>query len=80
MTLSPSMLAKLSALTDRHDEVSALLSDPEIMAERDRFTALSREFAELDPVIASFRRYEALDVELNDARDFVNVTKVLIAD
>jgi peptide chain release factor 1 len=63
------MVAKLSALTDRQDEVSALLSDPEVMAERNRFTALSREFAELDPVIASFRRFEALESELNDARE-----------
>jgi peptide chain release factor 1 len=69
MALSASMMAKLSALTDRQDEVSALLSDPDVMAERDKFTALSREFAELDPVIASFRRHEALESELNDAKD-----------
>jgi peptide chain release factor 1 len=65
------MMAKLSALTDRHDEVSALLSDPDTMAERDRFTTLSREFTELDPVIASFRRYQELDSELSDARELV---------
>ncbi|MCZ6711119.1 MAG: peptide chain release factor 1 [Gammaproteobacteria bacterium] len=69
MTLSPSMVAKLSALTDRHDEVSALLSDPEIMAARDKFTALSKEFAELDPVIASFRRFDVLEAELGEAKD-----------
>jgi len=66
------MMAKLSALTDRHEEVSALLSDPEIMNERERFTALSREFAELDPVIASFRRFEDLDSQLDDARELAD--------
>ena len=70
MTLSASMMAKLSDLTDRHDEVSALLSEPEVMAVRDKFKALSKEFAELEPVIASFRRFDRLDTELNEAREF----------
>ncbi|MDH3641644.1 MAG: peptide chain release factor 1 [Gammaproteobacteria bacterium] len=69
MTLSTSMMAKLSDLTDRHDEVSALLSDPEIMAERDKFTALSKEFAELEPVITAFRRFHELETELDDASE-----------
>jgi len=67
MSLSESMMAKLSALTDRFDEVSALLSDPDVMADRDQFTALSREFSELDPVIACFRKYEELGVEQHDS-------------
>ena len=67
MSLSPSMMAKLSALTDRFEEVGALLSDPEVMADRDQFTALSREFSELDPVIACFRRYEDLGTERTDS-------------
>jgi peptide chain release factor 1 len=61
------MMAKLSALTDRFEEVGALLSDPEVMADRDQFTALSREFSELDPVIACFRRYEDLGTERRDS-------------
>ena len=62
------MAAKLSDLTDRYDEVSALLADPDTMSERDKFTALSKEFAELEPVIASYRRFDKLDSELDDAR------------
>jgi len=62
-------VAKLSALTDRHDEVSALLSDPDVMAQRNEFTALSKEFAELAPIISSFRRFDELETELDDAKD-----------
>jgi len=61
------MMAKLSALTDRFEEVGALLSDPEVMSNRDRFTTLSREFAELEPVIGCFHRFEALLAERGDA-------------
>jgi peptide chain release factor 1 len=67
MSLSASMMAKLSALTDRFEEVSALLSDPDVMSDRDQFTALSREFSDLDPVIQSFRQYQALSDEQQDS-------------
>ena len=69
MSLSDSMMTKLSSLTDRYDEVNALLADPEVMAERDRFTALSREYAELDPVIQCFKRVALMEAELEDARE-----------
>lgn len=68
MSLSDSMTAKLSGLTDRYDEVAALLADPEVMGNRDQFTALSKEYAEIEPVIACFRKYESLSTELEDAR------------
>jgi peptide chain release factor 1 len=63
------MMAKLDALADRFEEVAALLADPETMAERDRFTALSREFAELEPVIACLRSTETLERELDETRE-----------
>ncbi|MDA1074092.1 MAG: peptide chain release factor 1 [Proteobacteria bacterium] len=66
--MSSSMLNKLSSLSDRYEEVSALLSDPEVMADRERFTALSREFAELDPVIVSFKKINSISQELEDAQ------------
>ena len=68
MSLTDSMTAKLSGLTDRYDEVAALLADPDVMSNRDQFTALSKEYAEIEPVIACFRKYESLTSELNDAR------------
>ncbi|MCB1683490.1 MAG: peptide chain release factor 1 [Pseudomonadales bacterium] len=64
--MTESMVAKLSGLADRHEEVSALLSDPEVMANRDQFTALSREYAELEPVIQGFAEYERLVGEIEE--------------
>ena len=51
MILSDSMMSKLGSLTDRFEEVSALLSDAEVMSNREKFTALSKEFAEIEPVV-----------------------------
>lgn len=64
MALTETMLAKLAGLNDRYDEVSGLLSDPDVMGDRDRFTALSKEFAELEPVVQCYREVEKLEQEL----------------
>jgi len=69
MSLSPSMMAKLDGLRDRFEEVSALLADPEVMADREQFTALSKEFAELEPVMHSFAAVRELDDALTASRE-----------
>ena len=63
MDLSTSMLAKLDDLADRYDELAALLADPDIVGERDKYTALSKEYAEIEPVIRCFQDLKKLDEE-----------------
>lgn len=68
MSLSPTMQMKLDDLTDRHEEIAALLSDAEIVADRDKFTQLSKEYAELEPVIQKFAQVKSLQEELSDSK------------
>ncbi len=65
MLLTDSMMSKLESLRDRFDEVAALLSDAEVMTDRERFTALSKEYAEIEPVVGCYRR--AMELEANIA-------------
>ena len=71
MELSQSMLAKLAGLNDRYDEVSALLADPEVMGERNKFTALSKEYAELEPVVRCYRDVTKLEENLVESRELL---------
>jgi peptide chain release factor 1 len=68
MALTQSMVMKMAGLNDRFEEVSALLSDPEVMADRAKFTGLSREFAELEPVVLCYRDVQKLETALEDSR------------
>ncbi len=65
------MLAKLAGLNDRHEEVSALLADPEVMGDREKFTALSKEYAELEPVVSCFRKVQKLEENLNESTELL---------
>jgi peptide chain release factor 1 len=70
--MKPSLLAKLESLAERHEEVSALLSDSQTIANQDRFRDLSREYAELEPVVVSYSRYRQVIDDLEEARQMLD--------
>ena len=56
MLLTETMMVKLESLQDRFEEVAALLSDAEVMADRERFTALSKNMQKSNPWSPAFRK------------------------
>ncbi len=72
MSLHPAIQAKLEQLAERDSELSALLSDPEVIGEQARFRRLSVEYAEITPVVRRYRRYRQAWEELQSARDMLN--------
>ena len=67
--MNPSMLVKLEQLAARHQEVGALLADPDIINNSDRFRALSVEHAQLQPVASGFWAYRRVLDDLDAARE-----------
>ena len=67
--MQDSIRHKLERLAERHEEVSHLLADPEVMADGARFRHLSVEYGQLDPVASTWRRYADAKRELDDARE-----------
>lgn len=56
--MQPTLQRKLESLLERHEEVSALLSDAEIIKDQNRFRDLSKEYAQLQPLVSCFRAYQ----------------------
>jgi peptide chain release factor 1 len=69
--MKESILGKLEALADRHEEVAALLSDRETMADQNRFRGLSREYAELETVVQCYGSFRAVKSDLDEARSML---------
>ncbi len=67
----PSLLAKLTGLIERYEELGHLLSDAETIANQDRFRALSQEYKEVEPVVLHYREYQALTEALDDAKQML---------
>jgi peptide chain release factor 1 len=66
--MKASIISKLDILTDRHEEVSALLGDSETIADQNRFRDLSREYSELETVVKCYSRYRSVLSDLDAAR------------
>jgi peptide chain release factor 1 len=53
-----SILNKLETLCDRHEEISGLLSEPEVINDQNQFRKLSVEYGQLEPVVQTFTEYK----------------------
>jgi len=65
--MTPSIRRKLDALAERHEEVGLLLAEPSINADPRRFRELSREYAQLQEVVAGLHDYDAASAALASA-------------
>ena len=70
--MKTSLLTKLDALADRHEEVAALLGDADTAADQNRFRDLSKEFAHLNEVVTQHQRWTQLQETVADARQMLN--------
>lgn len=66
--MKASLLNKLDNLSDRFEELTALLGDAEVIAKQSQFRAYSKEYAEIEPVIATFRELRKVQSDLEGAQ------------
>ncbi len=69
--IKSSIIDKLEQLSERYVEVGALLSEPETIANQPRFRSLSQEYAEIEPVIKAFERYQKLKNDEDEAKQWL---------
>ncbi len=65
--MKASIQNRLERLNDRFDEVTGLLSDQGVIGDQNRFRDLSREFAEIEPVVNCFRAWQQTRTEMAEA-------------
>ncbi len=52
-----SILEKLDGLEARYQEISTLITDPSVIADQERYVKLTREYKDLDDIMAARKRY-----------------------
>ena len=69
--MKASIRARLESVAERHEEIAALLGEPDVIADQRRFRELSREYARLEPVVLAFGDYRNAVDDLEGARELV---------
>ncbi|WP_110710313.1 peptide chain release factor 1 [Salinicola sp. CR57] len=65
--MKASLRERLDAFQDRFEELSALLSEPEVIADQPRFRDYSREYAELEPLVGAWLAYRRTEGDIEAA-------------
>ncbi|HEY0846805.1 MAG TPA: peptide chain release factor 1 [Noviherbaspirillum sp.] len=70
--MKPSMLSKLNQLTERLEELNNLLMQEGITSDMDQYRKLSREHAELGPLVALFKEYTKAGDDIKAAQEMLS--------
>ena len=79
------MLDKLQKVEEHFAEVEARLSDPSVIADVEKFTALTREHAALEPLIKKIREYKKISAQIDEDKNLLETSadedlKILAAE
>ena len=66
--MKQSLVNKLENLIDRHEEIAALLSDGDVISDQNKFRALSKEYAEIEPVVKCYEQYRVALENIEEAQ------------
>ncbi|WP_100551020.1 peptide chain release factor 1 [Caedibacter taeniospiralis] len=69
--MKESIRGKLQGLMERHEEISVLLGDADIIGDQNRFRDLSKEYAQLEPLVTTFRAYEQAYTDIQSASEML---------
>lgn len=72
IAMKPSLLSKLDQLTHRLEEVGTLMNQENATADMDLYRKLTREHAELEPVVALHAAWTQANADMADAQDMLN--------
>lgn len=70
--MKDSILLKLEKLDERLEEISLLLSESQVIQDQNKFRDLSKEYAELKPIVDCFREYQSHLQMKEDALEMLN--------
>ena len=71
--MNSSIKAKLENIAERLEEINALMADPDVISDQNQFRSLSKEYAQVNPVVACFHAFQ---VSVNDIEE----AKVMLKD
>ncbi len=70
--MQASIVGKLEKLAARSEELGGLLTDQKVLGNQTRFRDLSREYAQLEPVVSLFRAWRKTEADQAAAMEMLN--------
>ncbi|MBO7209011.1 MAG: peptide chain release factor 1 [Clostridia bacterium] len=65
------MFDKLSFLQQRYEELSAQISDPEVIADQNKFRELCKEHSDITPIVEKYNMYQSAKNQLEESKEML---------
>ncbi|MBQ4543177.1 MAG: peptide chain release factor 1 [Clostridia bacterium] len=65
------MFDKLSFLQQRYEELSAQISDPEVIADQNKFRELCKEHSDITPIVEKYNMYKSAKNQLEESKEML---------
>jgi peptide chain release factor 1 len=69
--MKESIRRKLEQASDRFQEITALLSDAGVQNDQDKYRALTKEYAQIEPVVQTWQQYVDLEHDIESANEML---------
>ena len=69
--MKASLLEKLETMKRRYIELGQLMSEPEVMADQNKFRDYGKEYAQLEPMVQCFERYQNNESNIKNTHDLL---------
>ena len=65
------MFEKLAEFINRHEELSLLINDPDIIADQGKWRSLMKEYSEISPIADKYKEYLEAKKSVEDALEML---------
>ena len=69
------LLKQIDGLEARQEEIATLLGDPSVLSDKARYAKLSKEYSELEAMVAAANRYRQLIAGVDEAKEILETEK-----
>ena len=66
-----SIRRKLEQASERFQEITALLAQPEVQGDQNQYRSLTKEYAQIDPIVTAWNQYTALESDIEGATEML---------
>lgn len=70
------MIDKLEKIEERYEMLNAQVSDPEVIADFEKYRQLMKEIKQITPVTMKFREYKAAAASVEEAKELLNDSSI----
>lgn len=66
------MIERLAEFVNRHEELSLLINDPDIIADQEKWRALMKEYSTVAPIAEKYKEYKQAEKNVNEALEMLD--------